>query len=112
MLVLMKHSNSIRMAYKSPEDTLCGICQKTIRKGSYYTRYQAPDPRRSPSRTGLPPMVPYRACSLCAPYMLLEQDTGEFSLDKLAEKTRTINTPTETSLPALRVKPSYLSGYH
>jgi hypothetical protein len=44
--------------------------------------------------------------------MLLEQDTGESSLDKLAEKTRTINTPTETSLPALRVKPSYLSGYH
>jgi hypothetical protein len=109
MLVLMKHDSSICMAYKSPGDTLCGICKQTIRKGSYYTRHQAPDPRRSSSHTGFPSLILYFACSHCAPYMLLEQNTGEFSLVKLAEITRTVNTPTETKLPAIRAKSSHLS---
>src|SRR6266851_1131740 len=112
MLVVMKHSHSIRVAYKSPGDILCGLCKKTIRKGSYYTRHQTPDPHRSHSRSDLTLTISYSACSLCAPYMLLEQNTGELSLVKLAEITRTIHAPTETRLPAIRVKSSRLSRYH
>ena len=112
MLVLMKHSNSIRIAYKAPIDLICKICQGTIGKGSYYTRHQAPDPRHHDWHTGITPMIPYIACSLCIPYTSLEQNTGKLRLTTHAERSRERATVTEPNLPALRAKSARLSKYH
>lgn len=112
MLVLMKQSNSIRIAYRAPIDLICKICQGSIEKGSYYTRHQAPDPRHYDWHTGITPMMPYIACSLCVPYTPLEQNTGELSVVARAERSRKGATSTEPKLPVLRAKSARLSKYH
>jgi hypothetical protein len=98
----MQHTGSIQMAYKSPINDVCAVCKHTIRAGQYLTRHMVPDPRRLDYKTGKKKLVPYTACDSCAPFIRLEQTTGELHLRELAERAKFENQETQVMLPVVR----------
>lgn len=89
MLVCMEDSGAIQFAAKAMQNSeVCGVCKTTIHLNEYYTRHQAPDPRRRNRLTGKTPMVPYNACETCAPFIRLESHTGEISLAEVLNRAK------------------------
>jgi hypothetical protein len=80
MLVEMKINRSLQMAYTAREKKQCGVCRCNILHGELYTRHQTPDPRRISVETLKPLMHPYNACSVCAPFHIKENRTGELNV--------------------------------
>jgi hypothetical protein len=83
MLVQMLVSRSVVYAHRKLTNTplTCGVCRRNIQKGMVYTLHQAPIYRGKE-------MQPYAACSICAPCMILERNTGELDLKSYIQTER------------------------
>lgn len=82
MLVQMIHNRGVQYAYtkRSWSPLPCGVCKCAIVPTMLYTLHLAPGVSVDP-KTGRRAMVPYAACAACAPFVKLEQFTGEMNLD-------------------------------
>lgn len=90
MLVQMIHNRGVQYAYtkRSWSPLPCGVCGCALIPTMLYTLHLAPDPKRIDPKTGRRVMVPYAACASCAPFVKLEQFTGEMNLNAWMEAER------------------------
>jgi len=105
MLVLMQHSGGVQIAYRSPIHDICGVCKDTIVPGQYLTRHQAPDPHHRDPRTGKYRMVPYIACSSCAPFIELDHSAGDLALQEIPAHYQSQGAGAELPASAVRSSP-------
>lgn len=111
MLVQMEHSRGVQYAYtkRSWSPLPCGVCKCAIIPTMLYTIHLTPGAYVDPT-TNRKKMFPYVACEKCAPFVRLEQQTGELRLDDWIKTEREeaqkpiYEQRTELEIPAIRVR--------